>query len=254
MASEAVLRRLQRIGQGSIAAEHGLLALAAVLRGGAAAAAAQQLPQLAVNAFLWDTYLKASQPAFFAEVAPELAPAQQGAAGKRAGAAAAAGGARKPAAAATDPAAVREQVKREVAAAILQVRASEVVCWAGRCRAARAVVPAALFSRGRLPARPHLLSPSALNPITASVTCPTPPIPPHQVVGSAVGEDEPLMSAGLDSLGSVEFANVLGQKLGLQVGGRLDSSARGLRARMRAGGWVRTRCIRRVSGRTWCRP
>lgn len=43
--------------------------------------------------------------------------------------------------------------------------------------------------------------------------------PPPQVVGSAVGDDEPLMSAGLDSLASVEFANVLGQKLGLQVGG-----------------------------------
>lgn len=38
-----------------------------------------------------------------------------------------------------------------------------------------------------------------------------------QVVGSAVADDEPLMSAGLDSLGSVEFANVLGQKLGLQA-------------------------------------
>lgn len=38
-----------------------------------------------------------------------------------------------------------------------------------------------------------------------------------QVVGSAVGDDEPLMSAGLDSLGSVEFANVLSQKLGMQA-------------------------------------
>lgn len=38
-----------------------------------------------------------------------------------------------------------------------------------------------------------------------------------QVVGASVGDDEPLMSAGLDSLGSVEFANVLSQKLGLQV-------------------------------------
>lgn len=33
-----------------------------------------------------------------------------------------------------------------------------------------------------------------------------------------MGDDEPLMSAGLDSLGSVEFANVLSQKLGMQVG------------------------------------
>lgn len=42
-----------------------------------------------------------------------------------------------------------------------------------------------------------------------------------QVVGSAVGDDEPLMSAGLDSLGSVEFANVLSQKLGMQMPGTL---------------------------------
>lgn len=44
---------------------------------------------------------------------------------------------------------------------------------------------------------------------------------PVQVVGSAVGDDEPLMSAGLDSLGSVEFANVLSQKLGMQMPGTL---------------------------------
>jgi acyl carrier protein len=40
---------------------------------------------------------------------------------------------------------------------------------------------------------------------------------PVQVLGASIGDDEPLMSAGLDSLGSVEFANVLSQKLGLQV-------------------------------------
>lgn len=120
MASEAVLRRLIRIGQGSISADQGLLALAATLRGAAATAAAPALPQLAVNAFIWDIYLKSSQPAFFAEVAPEAlaaAAAQPTTAGKKA---AAARGATAPAAAA-DPAAVREQVKCEVAAAILQV-------------------------------------------------------------------------------------------------------------------------------------
>ena len=42
-----------------------------------------------------------------------------------------------------------------------------------------------------------------------------------QVLGSAIGDDEPLMSAGLDSLGSVEFANVLAQKLGMQMPGTL---------------------------------
>ncbi len=44
---------------------------------------------------------------------------------------------------------------------------------------------------------------------------------PVQVVGSSIGDDEPLMSAGLDSLGSVEFANVLAQKLGMQMPGTL---------------------------------
>ena len=158
MASEAVLRRLQRIGQGSITAEQGLLALSILMRGTGAAAAATALPQLAVNAFVWDTYLKNSSPAFFAEMAPELAPSQPDATSTevRAGVV----GNRKlavAAAATVDPAAVREQVQREVAAAI------------------------------------------------------------QQVVGSTVGADEPLMSAGLDSLGSVEFANLLSHKLGLQA-------------------------------------
>lgn len=120
MASEAVLRRLNRIGQGSITADQGLLALAASLRGAAATAGSPALPQLAVNAFIWGTYLKSSQPSFFAEMAPEALPAaahQPAAPGKKA--AAAGRGAASPAAA--DPEAVREQVKREVAAAILQV-------------------------------------------------------------------------------------------------------------------------------------
>lgn len=123
MASQAVLRRLHRIGQGSITADQGMLALAAALHGAAATAAASALPQLAVNAFLWDTYLKSSQPSFFAEMAPEEAPGQLGTrrvmvapdTGARGGKRAAA------APAAVDPAVVREQVKREVAAAILQV-------------------------------------------------------------------------------------------------------------------------------------
>ena len=159
MASDAVLRRLQRIGQGSITADQGLLALSAVLRGTGAAAAATALPQLAVNAFVWDTYLKNSSPAFFAEMAPELAPAQPDGISTeaRAGAASSRKLAAATAAAAVDPAAVREQVQQEVAAAI------------------------------------------------------------QQVVGGAVGADEPLMSAGLDSLGSVEFANLLSHKLGLQA-------------------------------------
>jgi hypothetical protein len=121
MASEAVLRRLQRIGQGSISADQGLLALAAVLRGGSAAGTVPSLPQLAVNAFLWDIYLKSSQPSFFAEMAPELVPAQLAPVDAKKAAAGAGRLAAAGPAAAAGSAAVREQVKREVAAAILQV-------------------------------------------------------------------------------------------------------------------------------------
>ena len=152
MASEAVLRRLTRIGQGSITADQGLLALAATLRGAAATAAAPALPQLAANAFIWDTYLKSSQPAFFAEMAPEALAAeaaQPTAAGKKA---AAARGAAAPAAAA-DPAVVREQVKREVAAAILQVgwgmvvkNCTGVALWRGLLPSAGRRSPSAISS------------------------------------------------------------------------------------------------------------
>ena len=50
-----------------------LLALVAVLRG-AAAGTAPALPQLAVNDFIWSTYLKDKAPEFFVE----FAPAEQG--------------------------------------------------------------------------------------------------------------------------------------------------------------------------------
>lgn len=42
-----------------------------------------------------------------------------------------------------------------------------------------------------------------------------------QVIGSEIDDDEPLMAAGLDSLGSVEFSNVLAQKLSMQMPGTL---------------------------------
>lgn len=121
MASAAVLKRLDRIGQGSITAAQGLLSLLVILRGAAASAASPTLPQLAVNAFLWNVYLKASQPAFFAEMVPQHADqAVQLALGGKAGAAPRSSRAAKPAGAA-DPASLREQVKGEVAAAIMQV-------------------------------------------------------------------------------------------------------------------------------------
>ena len=42
-----------------------------------------------------------------------------------------------------------------------------------------------------------------------------------QVVGADVDDEEPLMAAGLDSLGSVEFSNVLAQKFSMQMPGTL---------------------------------
>jgi len=66
MASEAVLRRLTRIGQGMITPEQGLLSLMAVL-GGVSATGASAIPQLTVNDFIWGTYLKDACPLFFSE-------------------------------------------------------------------------------------------------------------------------------------------------------------------------------------------
>ena len=118
MASDAVLRRLQRIGQGSISADQGLLSLTIILRGPAAAHGVPALPQLAVNAFVWGTYLKGSQPQFFAEMALAHLPEHWA---KIAGV----GGARRSAPAVTqaivDPLAMRGLVKTEVLAAIVQV-------------------------------------------------------------------------------------------------------------------------------------
>jgi acyl carrier protein len=39
----------------------------------------------------------------------------------------------------------------------------------------------------------------------------------QEVLGAAVGEDEPLMAAGLDSLGSVELRNSLESRLGMRL-------------------------------------
>lgn len=153
MASEAVLKRLTRIGQGLISAEQGLAALGAALRAVPAGGrfAASLLPQLVVNGFLWGTYLKNSQSPFFTEHATKAEQLENGA-DASVGGGRAKGGSTKRAAgavssaattvAALDPAALRVQVHSEVAGAIMQV------------------------------------------------------------LGAAIGDDEPLMSAGLDSLGS----------------------------------------------------
>ncbi len=164
MASEAVLKRLNRIGQGMITAEQGLLSLNAILRC-ASATAAPSMAQVAVNDFLWAAYLKESCPPFFAEFKPEISTEDQstlplfdGAKGRSIAAKQAKGAAKS---SASDPAALRQQVHSEVRAAILQV------------------------------------------------------------LGQSIGYEEPLMSAGLDSLGSVEFSNVLAQKLSVAMPGTL---------------------------------
>ena len=43
----------------------------------------------------------------------------------------------------------------------------------------------------------------------------------QDVLGGSIGLEEPLISAGLDSLGSVEFANVLSRQFGMQMPGTL---------------------------------
>lgn len=176
MASQAVLKRLDRIGQGAISAEQGMLALGASLR------AVHAVPQIAVNAFSWDTYLapwtgpeqaRGPVPTMYAEFEASAPPALVAPIG------AAAGGRRKrgvdankggAGTAAPDAAALRAQVAATVAAAAAEV------------------------------------------------------------VGPGVGEDEPLMAAGLDSLGSVEFANMLSQRLGMSMPGTLIFDYPSLRA------------------------
>jgi len=164
MASEAVLRRLNRIGQGKITAEQGLNSLNAILRG-VSATTAPLMVQVAVNDFLWGTYLKENCPPFFAEFELLKSTEDQatlsifGGARGRSAADKQPKGASKPAS--SDPAALRQQVHSEVKAAIVQV------------------------------------------------------------LGQSISDEEPLMSAGLDSLGSVEFSNVLAQKLSVAMPGTL---------------------------------
>ena len=156
MASEAVLRRLERIGQGMITAEQGLATLHSILSltpgtltcGGGA-------PVIAVNDFNWKVYLKDGPTTVFGGFYEEPAVA--------------AGDAERKGATRTGKAKVK----------------------------AKQVQMSAEFVFGSV----H----DAVK----------------QVVGSSVGDDEPLMSAGLDSLGSVEFANVLTQAFSMQMPGTL---------------------------------
>jgi hypothetical protein len=64
MASDSVLRRLERIGQGMITAEQGLSSLNSILslHGGL-----QTSPVISVNGFVWPTYLKNESSDIFSE-------------------------------------------------------------------------------------------------------------------------------------------------------------------------------------------
>ena len=64
MASESVLKRLNRIGQGLITAEQGLSSMRSIL----SLAVDHPRPVLTVNAFDWKTYLKnVDHPGIFSE-------------------------------------------------------------------------------------------------------------------------------------------------------------------------------------------
>ena len=159
MATEAVLNRLNRIGQGMITAEQGLVALSAILRGPKALGHVQ--PQLTVNDFLWSTYLKNSCAPQFQNFAP------------------------------------MSSYTTEV----------DVVSVKGRGQ----------FNNGMSTRRDPVASPAAIresvhHEVTDAIV---------QVLGTSIGENEPLMSAGLDSLGSVEFSNLLASKLTIQIPGTL---------------------------------
>lgn len=158
MATEAVLARLKRLGQGALQPSAGLAAMHAVLH--SMASASPSAAVVAVNPFHWPTYTStmAPIPHFFAQLAGTTAAAVAPIGGKTA------------------------SVAASVAAAVATARA------------------------------PALSLELVLGQVHAAL---------QGIVGESVGLEEPLMSAGLDSLGSVEFANVLSRRFGMQMPGTL---------------------------------
>lgn len=150
MASEAVLARLNRIGQGALTPSQGLAALGSLLRGTEASAS----PVVAVNPFNWAVYAKNSTPGgtLFEEFAIPHVPDPLGGAPNGVAAAGTA---------------------------------------AGAASGAASLSTAAVLER-----------------VAAAATT---------VLGERIGDDDPLMSAGLDSLGSVEFANVLRREFQVRI-------------------------------------
>ena len=158
MATEAVLARLKRLGQGALQPSAGLAAMHAVLHSMASAHPSPAV--VAVNPFHWPTFTStmAPIPHFFAQLA-----------GTTAAAVAPIGG---------ETASVAASVAAGVATAGAPALSLELV--SGQVQAAL-----------------------------------------QGIIGDSVGLEEPLMSAGLDSLGSVEFANVLSRRFGMQMPGTL---------------------------------
>ena len=151
MATDSVLARLKRLGQGYLHPSAGLAAMQAALHSMALSLPTPAL--VAVNPFDWPTYT-ASMPAiphFFTEVAPA-------------------------ASSSGDP--------------------------------TTAVAAAQSSSAASVPGTAALSQELVLGQVQAAL---------QGVLGESLGVDEPLMSAGLDSLGSVEFANGLSRQFGMQM-------------------------------------
>ena len=161
MATDAVLARLKRLGQGVLQPSAGLAAMQAVLH--SMATASQSTAVIAVNPFDWPTYTAAMTPIphFFIQLA---APADTSA---------------------TAAASVGGQSNATVAS----------------------------MAAGVATARALALSHEAVSAQVQTAL--------QSIIGESVGLEEPLMSAGLDSLGSVEFANVLSRRFGMQMPGTL---------------------------------
>lgn len=152
MATDSVLARLKRLGQGYLHPAAGLAAMQAVLHSMALASPSPAI--VAVNPFDWPTYT-ANMPAvphFFTVVAG-VGP--------------------------STPVATAQQGSQQ-----------------------SAVVPGTAAVSQEL----------VLGQVQAAL---------QGVLGGSIGVEEPLMSAGLDSLGSVEFANVLSRQFGMQMPGTL---------------------------------
>ncbi|DBA84018.1 TPA: hypothetical protein ACH3X1_006502 [Trebouxia sp. C0004] len=161
MATDAVLARLKRLGQGFLQPSAGVAAMQAVLH--SMATASPSTAVIAVNPFDWPTYTAAMTPIphFFTQLA-----------------------------------------------VLADTSATAVASVSGQSNAAVASMAGGVAT-ARAPALSH-------EAVSAQVQTAL-----QSIIGESVGLEQPLMSAGLDSLGSVEFANVLSRRFGMQMPGTL---------------------------------